>query len=48
MFSQRLLLWYINGNKCEKRNMLEENGIWQTTSELITPPPDGHAIFFPY
>lgn len=36
MFRRRLLLRFINRNKREKRNVLEENGIWQTTSELIT------------
>lgn len=35
-FSWRLLLQFINGNKRGKRNVLQGNGIWQTTSELIT------------
>lgn len=36
MFNRGLLLRFINENKCEKRDGLEGNGIWQTTSELIT------------
>lgn len=37
IFNRGLLLRFINENKCEKRDGLEGgNGIWQTTSELIT------------
>lgn len=48
MFSWGLLLRFINGNKREKRNVLEGNGIWQTTSELITTTSSvrrSHYIF---
>jgi len=39
MFSRRLLLRFINGNKCEKKTCLKETAFGKRQASLLRPPP---------